>query len=116
MNASTLAIRREWTRAAEQLRFDVEYAAHQLIRRLEECSPSRQNLSESTLLASPHELYRELVSLCEEFDEVRIDLESQTLTVTTDAIVLDHLYFGHFEIVLHWDQIDDDHAIYGDRA
>jgi hypothetical protein len=59
-------------------------------------------------LCTPRDIHRELVALQTEFDDVKLDLKARTLTVATTEIVLEYVNLGRFEIVLHWDQLDED--------
>src|SRR6185369_12485731 len=61
---------------------------------------------ESGALLSPGEIFRELRALEREFDDVTCDLKAETLSVTTEPIVLDDYGFGAFEIKLCWGRLD----------
>jgi hypothetical protein len=103
-----LAVDRSWSAAAAQLREELAYAASHLIRRLDDCAATRPSMESPASIFSAFDIYRDLDALHDEFDEVRIDQEAQTLTVVTDTIVLEDTVFGRFQIVLDWNQISDD--------
>lgn len=52
------------------------------------------------LVASVSEIYADLMALHDEFEDVAIDLQQETVSVTTPSIVLEGVYLGPFEIVL----------------
>ncbi|MDM4015127.1 hypothetical protein [Roseiconus lacunae] len=68
----------------------------------------RQPNSESVSI-STGDLYREIESLCSEFDSVVIERSMKQLRVRTDEIVLEGVYLGQFDIVLRWARIDESH-------
>ena len=105
-----LAIERCWTHAATQLRWEIQHSLSYLIRLLEESRRSMATHEGPQRLCTPRDVHRELVALQSEFEDVKLDLKTHTLTVATDEIVLEHVNLGRFEIVLHWDQLDEDDA------
>ena len=48
------------------------------------------------------DLYRDLVALESEFEAVQCDPEEQTISVTTQPIVLEGIDLGRFQIRLSW--------------
>lgn len=64
----------------------------------------------SRSVPSAMEIYRDLMALHEEFDEVSCSLAGGTLSVTTDRIVLEGIGLGRFTIELQWDQLPGDCA------
>ena len=56
---------------------------------------------------SASDIYRDILALYEEFEEVEIDLDEHTLSVTTDRIVLEYVRLGAFEIKLDWRRLGD---------
>ncbi|MCD0462497.1 hypothetical protein [Roseiconus lacunae] len=68
----------------------------------------RQPNSESVSISTAA-LYREIESLCGEFDPVVVERSMKQLRVRTDEIVLEGVYLGQFDIVLRWDRIDESH-------
>jgi len=62
--------------------------------------------------SSVEEIYAELHSLADVFDNVKIDRRSRTISVTTEPIELDNVYLGPFEIRLFWAAPGFDHGFY----
>ena len=67
------------------------------------CNPARLDASRS----SASDIYRDILALDEEFEEVDIDLDEHELSVTTDRIVLEDVHLGAFQIRLDWRQLGD---------
>jgi hypothetical protein len=65
------------------------------IKGLEACKTPRQ-------IAAAASLYRDILALYDEFDDVEINVKEHTLRVTTDRIVLEDVPLGRFEICLDW--------------
>jgi len=57
-------------------------------------------------LASVADIYRDLLGLREEFDQVQSDFEAEELCVTTAPVVLEDFNLGPFEIRLNWSHFD----------
>jgi len=68
-------------------------------------------LSETTtvpsFVPSLGDLLEEIRSLPNEFDVAKFDFEKNTLSVTTDPIILEGVELGPFEIKLSWDRLDE---------
>jgi hypothetical protein len=105
-----LAIERSWTHAATHVRWEFEHSLSYLIRHLEDCRRGMTDGQVPAKLLTPKEIHHELVGLEAEFDDIKVDLKTQNLSVATHAIVLEQVYLGRFEIVLHWDQLDEEQA------
>lgn len=103
-----LAIDRSFTAAATQLRGEFGYAALTLTRCLEECRGNGFSRQYGAVVSSVGEIYRELLALEQEFDNLQIDLQARTMSVVTEPIVLEHVDLGRFEILLRWDRPDDE--------
>jgi hypothetical protein len=56
---------------------------------------------------SAGEIYKDLIALQEDFKELDFDVGPSRLSVTTDAIVLEGVYLGAFEIRLNWARASD---------
>jgi hypothetical protein len=102
------AVTRSWTHAAAQVRWEIEHSLTYLIRQLEDSRRSLAGQHVPDRLSTPREIHRELLALQAEFNGVKLDLKGRTLSVATDAIVLEQVYLGRFEINLHWDRLDDE--------
>ena len=95
-----LARLRGWNLAAEK--YQERLANHVKLLQEELASLSRtvQPRQQTCLIMSVAEIYRDLVSLGCEFDDVKWDLEHKTLSVHTESITLEGVYLGPFEIKL----------------
>ena len=100
------ATQRGWHRAAAQLR-------EELLREVDCCRNYLKRLSHELVeLGSAHkipsegDIYREMLALESEFEEVECDLDSTELCVTTPSVTLEGLHLGSFQIRLDWSQLD----------
>jgi hypothetical protein len=55
---------------------------------------------------NPSDIFRDLLALKQEFDEVEIDPNRHTVAVITDAIVLEDVELGRFKVQLDWEDLD----------
>jgi hypothetical protein len=98
-----IANARGWLAAARSLRADlarsVDYFRDQL------AALYAQLKQEPVKILSLSQLYREILALYEEFDAVDIDVEEQEIAVTTEAITLEGIFLGPFEIRLDWERL-----------
>ena len=100
-----MARERGWHRAAASL-------AEDLGRRLDDCRRELESALHA-LRACPAErpvspasdVYRDILALYDEFEEVEIDLKGHELSVTTDCIVLEDVTLGPFQIRLDWERM-----------
>jgi hypothetical protein len=91
---------RGWHLAMNQLLGDLSYAIPSV---QHELAAIQERLPRSTgiqCLATVSDIYQDLVSLSEEFEEFDADGRTQRLSVTTEAITLDNVYLGPFKIQL----------------
>jgi hypothetical protein len=102
-----LCTKRQWNHALALL-------ADHLERALEHCSGRLQEISRQVSASgrrlppqTVREIFGDLVALSDEFEDVTIDAASQTLSVTTDPIVLEEIDLGPFAIRLRWDRIGE---------
>jgi hypothetical protein len=107
MQQIDLCTNRNWNHAAAMLNDRLE-------RSLERCSDRLQEISRlvsaSSRLLSPQttrDIFGDLVALSAEFEGMTIDASNQTLSVTTEPIVLEQINLGSFEIRLRWDRIGE---------
>jgi hypothetical protein len=96
------ARQRGWQRAARRLTEDLAGALDDCRRQLENAFRVLQSHPSKRRVSSASEIYRDILALYDEFEEVEIDLDEHTLSVTTDRIVLEDINFGRFEIRLDW--------------
>src|SRR4051812_1093093 len=93
---------RGWHLAATLLSNDLDYSTRSV---LTEVSALQQRLTctaSRKLLVTASDVYRDLLTLGEEFKELDYDAKACRLSVTTEAIVLEGVYLGPFEIQLQW--------------
>jgi hypothetical protein len=93
---------RAWYLAENQLLRDLRYAISsvesELTALLRNLPPAA--VTEST--ATTNDVYRDLMALKEEFDEIDYDVRGRWLSVTTEPIRLEGIYLGPFEVRLGW--------------
>jgi len=102
-----LCTHRNWTHAAAVLEDRLERSLERCSDRLQEI---RRQVSGSGRLMPPQtvrEIFKDLIALSDEFEGVRVDGANQTLSITTEPIVLEEIDLGAFEIRLHWDRIGE---------
>ena len=97
-----LALQRGWHQAAKRLTEDLAGTLEGCRRELESALRAIQSHSVERRGCSASDIYRDILALENEFDEVDIELAEHKLSVTTDRIVLEDLNFGAFEIRLDW--------------
>ena len=97
---------RGWHGAANQLNEDLIFTLGDCRRRLEAILERHESASRPEgIKVSAAEVYRDLVALKSEFSDVEIDPQGESLSVTTDSIVLEGIFFGPFEIRLQCDEL-----------
>jgi hypothetical protein len=102
-----LCTNRNWTHAAAVLEDRLERSLQRCSDRIREIS---RQVSGSGRLMPPQtvrEIFKDLIALSDEFEGVRVDGANQTLSITTEPIVLEEIDLGPFEIRLHWDRIGE---------
>ena len=97
-----VARRYGWYRAATRLNKDLASAIDECRRQLENAHRNLQSSLTKRQLSSVSDIYRDILALRDEFEEVEIDMDEHTLSATTDRIVLEDLSLGAFEIKLDW--------------
>jgi hypothetical protein len=91
-----------WHRAARRLTEDMANALDDCRRHLESAHHTLESCNPPRHVASASDIYRDILALYDEFEDVNIDLKEHTLSVTTDPIVLEYVRLGAFEIRLDW--------------
>jgi hypothetical protein len=107
MRQIDLCTNRSWTHAAAVLEDRLERSLERVSDRLQEI---RRQVSGSGRLMPPQtvrEIFKDLIALSDEFEGVSVDGANQTLSVTTEPIVLEEIDLGPFEIRLHWNRIGE---------
>jgi hypothetical protein len=107
MRQVDLCTSRNWHHAAAGLRDRLERVLERCSDRLQEIRREVSGSSRLLLPQTTREIFGDLVALSDEFEGVAIDRSNQTLSVTTEPIVLEEIDLGPFEIRLHWDRIGE---------
>jgi hypothetical protein len=97
-----LAYQHNWHGAAAQLTRDLADSLEDWRRELANTLQALQVRPPERQACSASDIYRDILALESEFEEVDIDLEEHALSVTTDRIVLAGLHLGAFQIRLDW--------------
>jgi hypothetical protein len=105
MRRIDLCTKRNWTHAAAVLKDRLERSLECCSDRLREISRQVSASSRLQLPPTVREIFRDLIALSDEFEDVKVDGSNQTLSVTTEPIMLEEIDLGPFEIRLHWDRI-----------
>ena len=101
-----MARQRGWYGAAKRLREDLAFAVSDFRRQLDDLHRRLEGASRTPCRnVSATDVYRDLVALKDEFEEVEINLEEKELSVTTDSITLDGIFLGPFQIRLEWQHV-----------
>lgn len=100
-----VASRHGWQAAATRIRADLARSATALIRDLMLYRDEVADVQPSIAVQPVREIYRDLVALHLEFDNVRIDFPNCEVTATTPPIVFDDVDLGPFEIALGWNRL-----------
>jgi len=96
---------RGWHFAAGRLQRDLQFGLNRLEQELANVRNSLETVTGHVVLATVGDLYRDFIWLQQEFDDVSWDLHRQTLSVTTEPIVLEEVSLGRFEIRLDWEDL-----------
>jgi hypothetical protein len=104
----SLAEKRGWAAAASAARNHYRRLAGSLGEHLVASTRALDQDARSLLqIQTASEILSDLVALEAEFDEVELDLQKNTLGITTDPVVLESIDLGRFRILLHWDDLPD---------
>ncbi len=101
-----LARQHKWYGAAMQLTKDLAGTLDDCRRELENASRTLQSSTTQRHVCSISDVYRDIVALYDEFEEVKINLDEHTLSATTDRIVLEDIRLGRFEVKLDWQRLE----------
>ncbi len=96
------AQQRGWQLAARRVQRDLRATFRKLQDGLIAIGSILEPSPTESRLASTRDIYADLVSLHQEFDEVSFDRLGRTLSATTEPIELEGIYLGPFEIRLNW--------------
>jgi hypothetical protein len=101
---------RGWQRAVRRLSTELADVARRFQMDLETARHAIESQTAPRIVPTPSEIYRDILAIQEEFDEVEIDLDEHELSVTTDSIVLEGIELGRFDIRLDWQRLGGLHA------
>jgi hypothetical protein len=107
MRQIDLCTNRNWTHAASVLEDRLERSLERCSDRLREISRQVSASGRLQLPQTVREIFRDLIALSDEFEDVKVDGANQTLSVTAEPIILKEIDLGPFEIRLHWDRIGE---------
>jgi hypothetical protein len=102
-----LCVSRGWLHAAGLLKDRLERAIERCSDRLRNIGRQAAGYGRLAPLQSLGEIFQDLTVLADEFEGVTLDGSSQTVSITTQPIVLEEIALGSFEIRLHWDRIGE---------
>ncbi len=88
--------------AAQRLRRELCSTTGQLRRKLLEMESQLAEPQTECNGAAVRDIYADLLALHQEFDELEVDRRNHMVSVTTEAIELNGVYLGPFEICLDW--------------
>ena len=99
------ALQKRWQRAAQRIQTDLAYDIRSLQHELDKVINRR---CEANIFKIPAvgEVYSDLLTLHDEFEEVTCQDGARTLSVRTSRIILDEIDLGSFEIELSWQSHD----------
>jgi hypothetical protein len=107
MRQIELCTNRNWNHAAAVLEDRLERSLEQCSDRLREIIRQVSASGRLLLPQTVREIFKDLIVLSDEFEGVKVDAPNQTLSITTEPIVLEEIDLGPFEIRLHWDRIGE---------
>jgi hypothetical protein len=103
------AAQRGWNLAADRLNHDLRLAVERLRSEIAALDHKLRPSGREDRIASVGDLYSDLNTLHDEFEDVAFNRRDHTLSVTTEAIELDSVYLGPFEIRLDWTHLLEGH-------
>jgi hypothetical protein len=95
--------------AAKRLNHDLRLAVERLRNEVTELDHKLRPSSGEDRIAPVGDIYADLIALHDEFEDVAFNRRDHTLSVTTEAIELDSVYLGPFEIRLDWTHLLEGH-------
>lgn len=104
------ALENNWQHAQMELEHEIARMLKDLVYRCQEVMQPLKKRSTPHELISVPDLWREMEYLAEEFDDIECDLKASELRVTTDAIELEGINLGRFQIILEWKLLGNHHG------
>ncbi|MEQ8786700.1 MAG: hypothetical protein RIC55_10395 [Pirellulaceae bacterium] len=95
---------RGWHAATRRLRSELATALEQLTGHVADVRAALEPPVKPLVMPTP-QIYRDLLALQREFEEVKIDVQKSRVTARTSSIELEGVYLGPFDIVLYWDRL-----------
>ena len=105
LNKMNLAHNLNWELAANRCRRDLRESLHRLTRTTAEIGRQLAPPDDNPKHASAREIYADLITLHDEFDQISFDRDSQSITATTAPIELEGVYLGPFEIRVYLEDL-----------
>jgi hypothetical protein len=102
-----LAGKHGWTNCHEPLRKRLEFCVMGCLERLQRLTHELSTIAPNPLPPTLRAIFGELSALPGEFDGFRLDLAHETISVTTDRIILEDIDLGPFVIRLNWKRIGE---------
>ena len=99
---------RGWHLASAQLRRELRRVLADLATELNEISAGCCQPRQRERLVTVPEIYQDLLSLKDEFDDLSFSSRAGTLSVATEPVVLEGVDLGRFEIELSWQTLGDE--------
>ena len=96
---------RSWRAASVCLASDLEYQLRRLAAELDSLRARLPQVVSHNPISQPSAIVSDLLALPQEFDSVEIDLKGKRICAITEAITLEEIQLGPFQIVLHWERI-----------
>jgi hypothetical protein len=93
---------RGWHLAAADLSTDLRHYLTSLESQVASILRELPSSSMVETLATTSDIYKDLIALGKEFDEINYDRHAKWLSVTTEPLELEGVYLGPFEIRLNW--------------
>ena len=104
-----VARQRRWFAAASRIRNRLRVALNELKCSLQTVNDAIVDHADGPAVCNLRHIYDDLLSLYDEFTDVRVDLKTRQISVTTEPIELEGVYLGRFEIQLTWNDLLNGH-------
>jgi hypothetical protein len=96
---------RGWLRAARELASRMSYALESHQSGMQSAARAMKTRLQAGKPPAPSDIYRDIVALKDEFQEVAFDWDEHEIIASTDSISLEGIELGAFQIRLDWRQI-----------
>jgi hypothetical protein len=104
-----VARQRRWFAAASRIRNRLRVALNELKCSLQTVNDAIVDHADGPAVCNLRHIYDDLLSLYDEFTDVRVDLKTRQISVTTEPLELEGVYLGRFEIQLTWNDLLNGH-------